>query len=206
MNTQVVGLTGGIASGKSLASRYFADLGVPILDADVIARELVAVNQPALAEIVTQFGAKILTPEGTLDRAALRHMVFADDTARQQLEAILHPKIYQSLWKQAENLTNDYCLFSVPLLIENKHRYLQTTKAPCINRVLVIDCPEVLQIQRLSARDKIDATMIKQMLSAQCDRQTRLAYADDVIDNQFSIAQLQTQVQTMHTFYLQKFS
>ena len=205
MQTQVVGLTGGIASGKSLASDYFAALGVPVLDADIIARELVQPHSPVLAEISRVFGIEILKPEGHLDRKKLGNIIFNDTQARKKLETILHPKIYQTLWKRAENLTNVYCLFSVPLLIENRQSYLQTAQKR-IARVLIIDCPDFLQKQRLAKRDKLDATMIEKRLSAQCDRQTRLAYADDIIDNQFSTSQLQKQVQVMHQFYLQKFS
>ena len=205
MQTQVVGLTGGIASGKSLASDYFAQLDVPVLDADIIARELVQANSPILAEISHVFGIEILKTNGNLDRKKLGNLIFNDLKARKKLEAILHPKIYQTLWKRAENLTNVYCLFSVPLLIENRQRYLQASQKH-IARVLVIDCPEFLQKQRLAKRDKLNTTMIEKRLSAQCDRQTRLAYADDIIDNQSSTNQLQKQVQVMHQFYLQKFS
>lgn len=204
MKIAVVGLTGGIASGKSLVSQFFENLSVPVLDADVIARELVAAGEPALLEIVALFGSKILKKSGDLDRQILRRLIFSDDKARQQLETILHPRIYQTLWKSAENLTNAYCLFSVPLLIENRQQYLKQQQ--CIERVLVVDCPVHVQKQRLAKRDGLDDAMIERMLAAQCDRQTRLAYADDIIDNQFSVTQLQAQVDSMHQFYLKKFS
>ena len=192
----VVGLTGGIASGKTAVSDAFAALGVPIIDTDVIARELVASGQPALSEIASQFGQAYLTADGKLNRPQLRQLIFADDGARQRLEAILHPRIQQTVQQYLTQLQTPYCIVVIPLLVETGGRCY-------INRVLVVDINESLQIERVMARDQINAAQAQQILAVQTSREQRLAKADDVIDNSGSLAELEAKVFTLHQHYLQ---
>jgi len=194
----VVGLTGGIACGKSTVSGVFSDLGVPVLDADLVARELVAPGQPALAKIVELFGKDMLHADHTLNRTRLRQRIFSHPLERQQLESLLHPLIYQQMWMQAAMLDTIYCIFSVPLLLE-------TGQNAKLQRVLVVDCEPEIQRQRLADRDGCDSDEINQILAAQCDRQTRLAYADDVIHNNGDVSVVTQQVQALHQRYQQLF-
>ena len=192
----VVGLTGGIASGKTAVSNAFAALDVPIIDTDMIARELVTPGQPALGEIAAQFGQAYLTEQGELNRSHLRELIFADNAARQRLEAILHPRIQQTVQQHLTQLQTPYCIVVIPLLVETGGRGY-------INRVLVVDVAESLQIERVMARDKIDAEQARQILAVQASREQRLAKADDVIDNSGSLTALQTAVLALHQRYLQ---
>lgn len=191
----VVGLTGGIASGKSEAARHFARLGTAVIDADQIARELVEPGQPALAEIVTAFGENLLLSDGSLDRAALGDRVFADPAARRRLEALLHPRIRTEMQHRLAATQAPYAILVIPLLVE-------TGMTDLVDRVLVIDAPESLQRARLHARDKHDAQRIEQILAAQTDRNTRLAAADDVIRNDQDLEQLHLAVEALHQQYL----
>lgn len=191
----VVGLTGGIGSGKSAASDAFAALGVPVIDADVVAREVVAPGTPALAEIEAYFGAAVISSDGSLNRAALRQLVFNDTDKKQWLNKLLHPAIRQQMQAKIAQVHYAYCILAVPLLVENN-------LIGMTDRVVVVDCPPQMQIDRASARDNSDADTIKKIMAAQADRQTRLAAADDVIDNSGSLAQLQQQVATLHAQYL----
>jgi len=193
-----VGLTGGIACGKSTVSGIFSDLGVPVLDADLVARELVAPGQPALAKIVELFGKDILRPDHTLNRVRLRQRIFSHPLERQQLDSLLHPMIYQHMWMQAAMLDTIYCIFSVPLLLE-------TGQNAKLQRILVVDCEPEIQRQRLVDRDGCGSDEINQILAAQCDRQTRLAYADDVIHNNGDVLVVAQQVQALHQRYQQLF-
>src|SRR5690625_774482 len=152
-----VGLTGGIGSGKSTAAKFFSELGAPVIDTDIIARELVEPNQPALAEIITVFGDKILTANGTLHRERLHKLVFEDERSRLRLEAILHPRIFQEMHRRATRLTAPYCIFVIPLLFETAHERW-------VDRVLVIDIPKAVQRQRIKARDKLSDTQIDAIL------------------------------------------
>ena len=174
-----VGLTGGIASGKSAAGARFAERGIVVVDADVVARDVVEPGQPALDEIVAAFGGDVLGPDGRLDRAALRARVFADADARARLETILHPRIRAAMREQALAAEGPYVVAAIPLLAEgtapDAYRWL--------DRVLVIDAPVELQLARLVARDGIDPALAQRMLAAQADRRQRLAIADDVIVN-----------------------
>ncbi len=191
-----IALTGGIASGKTAMTDRFARLGVPIFDADVAARELVAPGQPALAEIVAAFGAQLLTAAGELDRAALRRQVFADVSARRRLEAILHPRIRASLLARAQSCTAAYCILAIPLLVECRDDYAW------VDRVLVTDAPRALQLQRLMHRPGIDQSTAERMLDAQVPSDQRLALADDIIDNTGPLSALDAVVMRLHQHYL----
>jgi dephospho-CoA kinase len=191
-----VGLTGGIGSGKSTVADRFAAHGVPVIDTDVIARELTATPGPALDAIRAAFGESMMRADGTLDRAALRCLVFGDAGARRQLEAILHPRIRDSVERARAALTAPYVLIVIPLLVETGgYRDL-------LNRVLVVDCPEEQQIVRVMARSALDCDEVKAILAAQASRSERLSAADDVIDNTLSQECLDAQVATLHQRYL----
>ena len=189
-----IGLTGGIASGKSMVSDYFSKLGTPIIDADKIAHNLVQPNQPLLKTIVAVFGNEIILENGNLNRAKLRQIIFADPNQRQQLEAILHPVIKQVMETKANQLNNDYCILSIPLLLETK-------QIDTVDRVLVVDCPMKLQRERLQQRDNLSTIEIDQILKAQADRNSRLAIANEVIYNDSNLYDLQQQVVTLHKQY-----
>lgn len=191
-----VGLTGGIASGKSVVADQFALLGVPVIDADCIARELVAPGQPALATVIAHFGAALLNPDGSLNRARLRQQVFADAKARAWLDALLHPLIYTQM--QALRAANPapYGLLVVPLLFE-------TGRQTWVDRVLVVTATPQQQRQRLVLRDSISELQISQMLAAQCSSEARLKHADDIIDNTSDISELAAQVYRLHQKYQQ---
>ncbi len=190
-----VALTGGIASGKSEIERRFAALGAAVVDADRIARELVEPGQQALHEIVEQFGEAMLSDDGSLDRVAMRARVFDDTQARSQLEAILHPRIRESMKERAISSDADYVLLSIPLLVESGGAY------DWIDRVLVVDVPVDIQLTRLLSRPGIDRAMAQSILAAQTDRTTRLAIADDVINNSGKLADLDAAVATLHRRY-----
>jgi dephospho-CoA kinase len=192
----LVGLTGGIASGKSAVSAAFARLGVPVLDADVVAREVVAPGQPALAAVVASFGSGVLAADGTLDRSALRARIFSNPAERHRLEAILHPAIRQAFVATSAALGGVYQVHAIPLLVEN-------ARQSAYDRVLVVDCPESLQRQRLSARDNETPERITAMMAAQATRSARLAVATEVLDNTHSLAELETAVAALHEGYLQ---
>jgi dephospho-CoA kinase len=190
-----VGLTGGVASGKSTVSRLFVELGVPVIDADQIAREVVAPGSELLAQLFELFGAQLRLADGSLDRAALRRLVFADAGKRRQLEALLHPLIRQRTEAAGAQAGGCYQIHVIPLLIETgaRSRY---------GRVLLVDCPPELQLARLVARDGLDAAQARAMLDAQASRETRLAAADDVIVNDADPAALSPQVAALHQKYL----
>lgn len=171
-----VGLTGGIASGKSAVASAFEQLGVTTIDADSVARDIVAPGQPALDEIVTRFGADIVDDQGQLRRSELRGIIFDDDEARRDLEAITHPRIRTGLAAQRDAADSDYCILVVPLLVKSSMLDL-------VDRVLVIDAPEHIQLERLVSRDDIDETLARKMIAAQDARSERLAMADDVLIN-----------------------
>jgi len=191
----VIGLTGGIASGKSTVGELFMDLGAPLLDGDHVAREVVAPPSPALAAVAGRFGAEFLLPDGSLDRRRLRERVFGDPAALRELEAITHPLIRQRIlaWQAAQ--TAPYCILSVAILLESGMDRLT-------DRVLVVDLPVAAQLQRLLGRDGITEPLARQMLAAQASREQRLARADDVLDNGGDPAQLPAQVARLHQLYL----
>ena len=182
-----VGLTGGIASGKSVVAELFGELGIPVIDTDIIAREVVAPGQPALDEIRARFGDAMITADGNLDRGAMREAIFADDDARRDLEAILHPRIGAETRRQADAAEGAYQLIVVPLLVGSP-------LADYVDRVLVVDCEEETQIDRLLARDAETREQAQRILAAQASREQRLAIADDVINNDHSLAHVRDQV------------
>jgi dephospho-CoA kinase len=189
-----VGLPGGIASGKSTVARLFAALGVPIIDTDVLAREVVAAGEPLLAQIAARFGAGVLAADGSLDRAALRAIVFADRSARADLEQLTHPAIRARLEARSTVLGGPYQLLVIPLLVETGGR------TP-VDRVLVVDCSEALQIRRLQARDGTTIEQARQILAAQATREARLAMANDVIVNEGDLAAVRDRVASLHATY-----
>lgn len=189
-----VGLTGGIASGKSTVSTMFAELGAVVIDTDVIAREVVAPGQAAIDEIRREFGDDYITADGGLDRAAMRRLVFADDTARSRLEAILHPRIRDATLAQAAAADGPYQLIVVPLLVGSPLLHF-------VDRVLVVDCAEDTQIERLMARDADSEEQARRILATQASRQERLAIADDVIDNDGSPEQTRRQILALDRAY-----
>mgnify|MGYP001811617176 CR=1 FL=1 len=189
-----IGLTGGIASGKSTVADLFAELGVPVIDTDVIAREVVARGQPALLEIRERFGDAMIDAAGNLDRAAMRKTIFADDEARLDLETILHSRIGKEARRQALAAGGDYQLIVVPLLVESPLRQF-------VDRVLVVDCDEDTQIQRLLARDAETIEQAQRIIAAQASRAERLAVADDVIRNDGSVDETRRQVSRLAAHY-----
>lgn len=196
MNSYVVALTGGIAAGKSAVTRRFAALGVPVHDADVAAREVVAPGSEGLAAVVAAFGDEVLDAEGRLDRPAMRRRVFADPAARRTLEGIIHPRVRHWLHERALADTTPYCLLAIPLLAENIAHYRW------VDRVLLVDAPVEQQLERLVARDGIDEALARHMLAQQARREERLTLAHDVIDNSGDEAALEVAVAKLHQRYL----
>ena len=196
-----VGLTGGIASGKSAADAAFAALGATVVDADVIARELAEPGQPALAEIVAHFGEAMLDAEGRLDRRALRQRIFADAADKTALEAILHPRIRTALKARCEAAASDVAIASIPLLAESSKRGGRDAY-PWLDRILVIDVAPETQQARLIRRDGIDAALAMRMISAQATREQRLALADDILANEGTLEELHARVGDLYRFYL----
>jgi dephospho-CoA kinase len=190
-----VGLTGGIASGKSTVAEMFAELGIPVIDTDVIAREVVRPGQPALDAIREVFGDNVIAADGTLDRAAMRAIVFGDDAARRRLEAILHPRIGETTREQADAAGGSYQIIVVPLLVESSLRGF-------VDRVLVVDCDEDTQVERLLARDAESEAQARRILAAQSSRAERLAIADDVIANDGNLEDTRERVKALHRRYL----
>lgn len=198
--TYIVGLTGGIGSGKSTVAELFAELGVPIVDADIVARQVVEKGSPLLAQISTHFGSQILLETGELDRAKLRELIFQNDAEKNWLNALLHPAIRDEMQRQLHRQTTPYTLFVVPLLIENK------LTALC-DRVLVVDVKPETQLARASQRDNNKIELIQQIINSQVDRHTRLQFAGDVINNDGNFMQnkdnLRQKVLELHRKYLQ---
>ena len=190
-----VGLTGGIASGKSTVSRLFAARGVPIIDSDEIARDIVAPHTAALAAIRDTFGAEILEPDGSLNRRALRAIVFDDAAARKRLEAITHPAIRAEMDRRSAQAVGPYQILAIPLLVEGGRN-------DRVDRILVVDCPETAQIERVMHRDHIDGDAARAVLRAQATRTQRLEAADDVILNDRALGTLGAQVDALHQRYL----
>ncbi|MGA9342695.1 MAG: dephospho-CoA kinase [Rhodanobacteraceae bacterium] len=196
MSLYTIALTGGVASGKSEVAHRFAAFGAAIIDADTVARELVAPGKPQLARVVEEFGSGVVTADGQLDRSAVRSRIFADPASRQRLEAILHPAIWHEMQRRVSIATAAYALLVIPLLVENK---LQART----DRVLLIDVPREMQLRRLVLRDRIAADLAEAMLAAQASREDRLAVADDVLDNSGHPDALDDQVARLHIRYLE---
>lgn len=190
-----VGLTGGIGSGKSTVAELFAHRGVPVIDTDKLARHAVEPRQPALAEIVREFGAGLLDAGGGLDRARMRERVFDDPAARRRLESILHPRIRAAVREQLAAVAAPYCLIVVPLLVETGFDEL-------IDRVLVVDVDETHQQERTSRRDKVSTDAVRKIMATQATRAQRIARADDVIVNDGTIADLEREIDRLHASYL----
>lgn len=198
MSDYFIGLTGGIASGKSALEKAFAAHGVVVADADLLAREVVAPGEPALAAVVEHFGTGVLQADGQLDRAALRVRVFGDPDQRRALEAILHPAIRARLEAICRAAPGPYAIAMVPLLTEGGGR----AAYPWLHRILVVDTPAAVQKARLMQRDGIDATLADQMMAAQASRAERLALADDIVVNDGDIHHLQHAADALHLRYL----
>ncbi len=195
----IIGLTGGIGSGKSTVARHFASLGVPVIDADDIGRQLVEPGQHALTVIAEHFGADLLDDSGRLNRARLREQIFTHPEQRHELEAILHPRIRAEIQQRIADLTPacGYCLVSVPLLIESAWQDL-------VQWVLVVDTTREMQIRRTTARDAITRQQAEAIIASQIDRGARLQAADDVIHNEKGLAALREQVEALHQRYRQR--
>jgi dephospho-CoA kinase len=191
-----VGLTGGIASGKSTAAKFFGVLGVPILDSDQVARDVVEPGQPPLERLVERFGPSILTPDGHLDRPALRDIIFSDPKARADLEALTHPAIGAAMEAQSAVAGGPYQILVIPLLVEKNLR-------SHVDRVLVVDCEEALQLRRLHERDGSTPEQAQAILNAQATRAARLKAANDVIRNDSSMSAVREQVVALHARYLE---
>ncbi len=187
----VVGLTGGIGSGKSAVTAEFERLGVPVVDADIVAREVVMPGSDGLTEVVQAFGTDVLGANGMLDRKKLRLRVFDDDTQRKHLESILHPKIRDRIRHKLDAITTPYCILCVPLLVE-RQGYEN------VDRILVIDCSEELQITRVMARDNLTRSQVEAIMRTQATREHRLAVADDVIDNSRDLEALRAPIAKLH--------
>ena len=188
-------LTGGIGCGKSAVSSHFESLGVPVIDADLLAHQMVRPGAPALLEIQRTFGDDLVDADGALNRGALREIVFNDPSQRKRLEAILHPPILQAMESWLQQQTYPYAILVIPLLFETGQVFIA-------DRVLVVDCEESLQYERVAKRDNLDRGQIERILASQVDRQTRLDGADDVIENNRGLTELIEATEQMHRSYL----
>lgn len=193
----VIGLTGGIGSGKTTVAKLFAEFNIPIIDADLIARELVEPGQPALEQIVRSFGPRVVKSDGTLDRRRLRERVFADPEERKTLEEILHPLIRQSMMERLERVDGPYVVMVVPLLVD-------TGNWDMIDRILVVDVDEETQLQRVMQRDGVNRKQAESIVDTQISREDRLEAADDVMDNTGDITALREEVARLHEFYVKE--
>ena len=191
-----VGLTGGIGCGKTTVADMFAALGASVIDTDAIAHALTAPHGAAMPALLAEFGSEFATPEGALDRARMRTLVFSDATARARLEGILHPRIRDATAAAASIATGDYVIYVVPLLIESG------TWRERVTRVLAIDCPEEVQVARVMARNSLSEVQVRAIMAAQVTRDQRRAAADDIIVNDDGLEQLRPQVEALHALYL----
>ena len=191
----VIGLTGGIGSGKSEVSRRFEALGVPVVDTDLVSRELVSAGSPALAEIAAGLGSEFITPGGELHRRRLREAIFRDEALKTRLEDILHPRIRDRVAAIVAGLTAPYAIVVIPLLLEGRY------PIP-VDRILLVDAPEELQVARIRARDDVDADAARRVVARQASRKARRAVADDLILNDADIQALDPRVRELHRTYL----
>lgn len=196
MKPWILGLTGGIGSGKSAAAERFAELGVHVVDADQVARSVVEPGSAALAQIVDRFGVPILASSGELNRAALRERIFTSVEDRHWLERLLHPLIRQKIWASLSRAESPYAVLVSPLLVESRQHEQ-------VDRVLVIDVPEDLQLQRVLARDQVSENQVRAILAAQARRDDRLRHANDVLVNDRDLSWLRQEVDRLHDRYLQ---
>ena len=190
-----IGLTGGIGSGKSTIADLFSQYNIPIIDADIIARQLVEPEQPALKLIHAAFGDVVFNTNGSLDRDKLRQIVFSSKTKKKQLESILHPLVYQQMQSDFIQQTAPYSILCIPLLLE-------TNMSPFVDRILVVDCPVETQIERVKERNQLSKAQVMAIIDSQVSRKYRLKYANDIIDNTKSISALADQVKKLHNQYL----
>lgn len=190
-----IGLTGGVGSGKTTVTRHFSSLGVPVIDADELARQLVEPGQPAYRAIIEEFGQEILTQEKTIDRPKLRRLIFANSNRRVVLESILHPLVREEVQRQIEKLSAPYCIVSIPLLIE-------TGQTDIVDRILVINSPRQAQISRTVARDGVSAQEVEAIIAAQVGSELRLSMADDVLENNGNVDEIYPKVEALHQEYL----
>jgi dephospho-CoA kinase len=193
----VVGVTGGIGSGKSAVTRLFEQYGITVVDADIVARIIVEPGRPALAAIAEHYGNDIIQPDGLLDRAALRALVFSDDAERRWLERLTHPLIGQEILDQIDASNSAYTILSSPLLLD-------TTQQDLADCVVVVDAPEELQLRRTAQRDENDEAQVRRIMAAQMPRQDRLARADIIVDNSGTLEDLEGQVADIHQDLLQR--
>lgn len=196
MKPWILGLTGGIGSGKSAAAERFAELGVHVVDADQVARSVVEPGSAALAQIVDRFGEPILASSGELNRAALRERIFTSVEDRHWLERLLHPLIRQEIWASLSRAESPYAVLVSPLLVESRQHEQ-------VDRVLVVDVPEDLQLQRVLARDQVSEDQVRAILAAQARREDRLRHANDVLVNDRDLSWLRQEVDRLHDRYLQ---
>ncbi len=190
-----IGLTGGIGCGKTTASNLFEQLNIPVIDADKIAHQLVAVGQPALKEIEKIYGTDMLNPDGSLNRKNLRELIFSELLQKQKLENLLHPLVYLSINTEVERLSAPYCIICIPLLFETDMSHL-------VDRILVIDCSVQTQINRLKKRDNMTLESIQSIINSQVSQAFRKAGANDLIDNSETNDRLAEQIKKLHNFYL----
>ncbi len=190
-----IGLTGGIGSGKSTVTQIFSDLKIPIIDADIIAHQLVEPGKPAIKAIAKQFGQQILTDQGTLNRKQLKEVIFSDPEQKKTLEQILHPLVFAEMESQIKQLSSPYCILSIPLLLETQMQDL-------VDRILVIDCPVEVQLERVKNRDQLNIETIKSIIASQVPREQRRQAADDIIINDADTQALAEQVKKLHNLYL----
>lgn len=195
VQTMIVGLTGGIGSGKSEVSRRFENLGVTVVDADIVAREVVDIGKPALTEIAKHFGQEVLNDNQSLNRSKLREIIFSDSHEKLWLETLLHPLIRAEIISQLKQSKSAYHILSSPLLLETNQHEL-------VDRILVIDADPNLQISRAMNRDTNNLDQIKKIMATQMDRSERCAKADDIIENHGDLIELEAQVKKLHDFYL----
>jgi len=194
MTPWVLGLTGGIGSGKTTVAALFSKRGIPIIDTDQLAREITEPGQPALKEIVDHFGVKILEQDHTLNRSKLRKIIFENPTERQWLEKLLHPLIRAQMQEKIQQYSSPYCIVVIPLLFE-------TTPNPLIKRVLVVDASPLQQVERTIARDQVSREHVEAILKTQLSREEKLKKADDIIYNDGDLKHLETQVEKLHKMY-----
>ena len=191
----IIGLTGGIGSGKSAAANFFQNEGVTVIDADDLAREAIEINTPGYKSIVDYFGSRIIDANGLIDRASLRKEVFDDDEKKKVLESIIHPLVRDLMTERITTAQSSYSIVMVPLIFE-------TNSMSNYNRILVIDCDPSLQLERATARDNNSKDQIQKIIDTQCSREERLSIANDVIPNNDSLNDLKTRSLIMHKFYL----
>jgi len=195
-HTLVVGLTGGIGSGKTTVANGFSAHGVTVIDADQLARELVRPGQPALDEIIALFGQDCITPDQQLKRDYVRQRIYSDPGLKRQLEAILHPKIRHRIKTLLADIQEPYCIVVIPLLLE-------TQQTDLVDRILVVDAPEKEQLARVAARDSLSDNTIMDIMQTQADRSTRVAAADDIIVNDRDLAALAERILELHSYYME---